>query len=139
MKNLIIFLSIILSFNSCSQNDEIIKKSNSIVGTWKLIETYESNGGNNPQWTTISDGYTYIFTKNGKFTSNRFSECTDGSYSITGINLTLDYSCNNFDTGIETPAGTFIEEYSFEGENIILTPTYLTCIEGCKFKFQKIE
>ena len=138
MKTLILFFSIIFSITSCN-SDDTNKQDNNIIGTWKLIETYGSDGGNNPQWTLVNNGYMYTFNENGSFTSNRFSECSEGNYSISANNLTLDYSCSNFDTGIETTAGTFLEEYSFEGTNIILTPTYLTCIEGCKFKFQKIE
>ena len=129
----------LLSFTNCSKDDGAKDQDNSIIGTWELIEAYGSDGGSNPQWASVDNGYKYTFNENGSFTSNRFLECFEGNYSISEISLTLDYGCSNFDTGIETPAGTFVEKYSFEGTNIILTPTYLGCIEGCKYKFQKLN
>ena len=122
-----------LPFVNCSNSSN----ENSIIGTWQLIETYGSDGGSNPEWTTVENGYIYTFYINGNFTSNRFSECLEGNYTISENNLILDYGCTDFNTGIETPAGTFIEDYTFEGEYLILTPTYLTCIEGCSYKFKK--
>jgi len=138
MKNLILIFSILISLTSCN-SDDTNKQESTVIGNWKLIETYGSDGGNNPQWNSVANGYTYTFNQNGSFTSNRFSECSEGNYSILANNLTLDYGCSNFDTGIETPAGTFVEKLVFENENLILTPTYLACIEGCAFKFEKIQ
>ena len=138
MKNLILIFSILIIFINCA-NDDTNKQENSIIGTWKLIETYGSDGGSNPQWSTITNGYSYTFNQSGNFTSNRFSECSEGKYSISGDDLILDYGCNGFTTSIENPEGTFIEKFIFERGNLILTPTYLTCIEGCGYKFQKIE
>ncbi|PCI34200.1 MAG: hypothetical protein COB60_06615 [Flavobacteriaceae bacterium] len=139
MKNLILLFSIILSFNSCSQNEEEKNSDNSIVGTWKLIEVYSSDGGSNPQWKLVENGYIYTFKIDGTFTSNRFSECSIGKFELNNSNLTLRFDCNGFTTGIESPEGTFIENFNKKNNEIILKPTYLNCIEGCGNKFQKIK
>ncbi|APY12118.1 hypothetical protein BWZ22_13155 [Seonamhaeicola sp. S2-3] len=138
MKPIILILSMLLSFTSCS-DDDTKSQEESFLGTWKLIETYGSDGGSNPQWTIVDNGYTYTFSNDGTFSSTRFTECTTGTYDVSNNTITLDYSCVGFDTGVENPPGTFVENYNFENGNIILTPTYMNCIEGCGYKFEKIE
>jgi len=138
MKPIILILSMLLSFTSCSDDDTKSQEEN-FLGTWKLIETYGSDGGSNPQWTIVDNGYTYTFSNDGTFSSTRFTECTTGTYDVSNNTITLDYSCVGFDTGVENPPGTFVENYNFENGNIILTPTYMNCIEGCGYKFEKIE
>lgn len=138
MKNIILIFSMLLSLTSCS-DDAVKAQETSIAGTWKLIETYGSDGTGNPQWTTVDNGYTYTFSSKGSFTSTRFAECSTGTYQITSSTLTLTYDCDGFGTGIESPAGTFVENIAFDDGKIILTPTYLTCIEGCGFKFEKVK
>ena len=110
-----------------------------LVGKWKLTETFNSDGGTPPEWTAIDNGYTYSFHQDGSFTSNRFSECTHGTYTLEANLLKLDFGCTDFTSGIESPKGTFIEEINFEKEFVILIPTYLTCFEGCKYKFEKLQ
>lgn len=139
MKNLILLFSLILSFSSCSQNEEEKINDNSIFGTWKLIEVYSSDGGSNPQWKPVVNGYTYTFNLDGTFTSNRFSECSIGKFELNNTTLTLKFDCIGFTTGIESPEGTFIENFIKNNNEIILKPTYLNCIEGCGNKFQKIK
>lgn len=138
MKPIILILSMLLSFTSCS-DDDTKSQEESFLGTWKLIETYGSDGGSNPQWTIVDNSYTYTFSNDGTFSSTRFTECTTGTYDVSNNTITLDYSCVGFDTGVENPSGTFVENYNFENGNIILTPTYMNCIEGCGYKFEKIE
>ena len=137
MKSLIFIVGIIISCHSCSQNNESEVEDNSIIGTWKLVEVYSSDGGSNPKWNKIENGYVYIFKSDNSFTSNRFSECETGSFTFSQTQLILTYNCPDFSTGIEYPAGTFIENYSKNNGEIILKPTYLTCIEGCGYKFRK--
>ncbi len=137
MKKLIFILTTLISLSSCDRNDPIIQE-NSIYGTWKLIEIYGSDGGSNPKWTSATIVYTYTFNENGSFTSNRFSECTSGTYSLENDKLILNFGCEGFTTGIESPKGTFIEQMYFENDNLILYPTYLDCDEGCGWKFDKL-
>jgi hypothetical protein len=129
-----IFLSFILvAILSCtkSSNDKPLNTS-SIFGTWKLVKVGTAFGDN-----TISDGYTYIFNKDNTFTSNRFLVCSEGFFSMSETILTLVYNCDTFSSG--NPPGTFIEEYRFENNRLLLNPTYKDCIEGCIYKFKKID
>lgn len=137
MKNMYLILSIFFFTTGCSE-EEAKPKEDFIYGTWKLIEIYQSDGSSNPQWTNVDSGYTYTFNNDGTFSSTRFSECTSGTYEVSSNSITLDYSCNGFDTGIENPPGTFVENYFFENNNLIIIPSYLHCIEGCNYKFEKI-
>ena len=123
----------------CSNNDENKTEENSIVGTWKLIEIYNNPGFGSGSWNTVDNGYTYTFSTNGEFTSTRFTECSSGIYSIESNELSLDFDCDGFTAGIENPEGTFIEQFAFESSNVVFTPTYLNCIEGCGWKFEKIN
>jgi len=136
--SLLMILSLVF-FTSCNNDDENIKEENSIVGTWRLIEIYNDPGDGSGSWNSVDNGYLYNFSENGQFTSTRFSECSSGSYSMNSTELTLDFDCDGFTTGIEAPEGTFIENYTFESNTIILVPTYLSCIEGCGWKFEKIN
>lgn len=137
MKTIILIFSMLFSLFSCNGTDTI-EQENSIYGTWTLIEIYGSDGGSNPQWTSVTIVYTYTFNENGSFTSSRFSECTSGTYSIENDKLILNFGCEGFTTGIESPPGTFIEQMYFENGHLILKPTYLNCIEGCGWKFDKL-
>ncbi|WP_445733741.1 hypothetical protein [Mariniflexile sp.] len=139
MKNLILIFNLIIVASSCSQNDENKQIGNSIYGTWKLIETYNGTGGGTSQWATIDNGYRYTFNTDNTFTSNRFSECSSGTYELTTSNLILTFDCDGFNTGIESPPGTFVENYAFGDSYLFLTPTYLNCDEGCSNKFDKVE
>lgn len=137
MKKIFLSLIAIISFYSCSQNENTEKENLSLIGSWKLIETYNSDGGSTPSWKSVENGYTYSFKSDGSFTSNRFSECTKGNYTISYNKLTLTFDCAGFNTGIENSPGVFIEELIFDNSSIILKPTYLNSIEGCSFKFKK--
>lgn len=131
MKNLILLCSVILSFNSCSQNDENKTNNNSIVGTWKLIEFYSSDGGSTPQWHTVENGYTYTFYSNGIIKSNKFS--CDGKYTISNSNtMHIEFDCDNSKMN-----GNF--DFTFIEKKMIFTPNPNTCFEGCNEKFMKIE
>lgn len=134
MKLLILLLIPVLI--SCTDKGPVTQ-NDSLEGTWRLIEIYNGDGGSNSSWTPVENGYTYTFMKNGNFTSNRFEACTKGSYSISSNKLILVYGCNGFSTGVETPEGTFIENYDIKDGFLILSPTYLNCDEGCENKFEK--
>lgn len=122
----------------CSSDDKVATEQ-SIIGTWKLIEVDLDPGDASGSWSSVENGYTYNFSANGQFTSTRFSECSTGTYSLDSNQLTLDFDCDGFTTGIEDPEGTFIENYTFESNTVIVVPTYITCIEGCGWKFEKVN
>lgn len=134
-----IIIVIILSIIGCNKEDDNTEQEKSIVGNWQLIEIYSNPGAGSGNWNSVENGYTYSFSANGEFTSTRFSECSTGTYSIESNELSLDFDCDGFTTGIESPEGTFIEQLTFETKDLILKPTYLNCIEGCGWKFKKIN
>lgn len=137
MKNLLLSLCMIFSLAACNEDDNKEQYS-MVIGSWLLTEIYGSDGGQG-SWNGVENGFVYTFNSDMTFTSTRFSECTYGDYSVTDNLLTLKFGCEEFDTGIENPPGTFIEAMSFEGEALILSPTYMNCDEGCSYKFKRIK
>lgn len=132
---LLLSLGSLLILSSCNSDDDVqqIPHDGSIVGTWELIEYFGSDGAENPQWKVAEDRYTYTFDSDGSFTTTRFSECDFGRYELNDSILTLQYGC------FEPPKGTFINNFRLSADYMILTPQYLTCIEGCGSKFRKIK
>ncbi len=132
------FLLFALTLFGCN-NDEELNPEQLIIETWQLIEIYGDPGDGSGSWSSVDNGYKYIFTADNQFTTNRFSECDFGIYSLNSNKLILDFGCEGFTTGIENPEGTFIERMTFESKNLILNPTYLICDEGCGWKFKKVN
>lgn len=126
---------LVCTLSGCSVNSDW--DENSLAGTWQLEAAYSSSGGPG-SWSTVEDGFTYKFQRDGKFFSNRFEECGQGTYSTTANELTLNYNCEGFVIGSEDAEGVLVEEFRFEGKSLFLTPKYLLCIEGCSYKFRKI-
>ncbi|KFF07193.1 DUF5640 domain-containing protein [Flavobacterium reichenbachii] len=124
MKQLLLTLTVLFVLTGCSNDDKNLD-TNNIIGTWKLHKT--------------QNGYTYTFNTDGTFKSSRFTKCLTGKYTVSSDKLTLDYDCEGFTTQIETPSGTFIENFKLEKGYMYLSPTYLTCDEGCSYKFKKIS
>lgn len=114
---------------SCS-SDTSETQENSLIGTWKLVEVYESNGGAQPSWKTVEDGFTYSFKENSLVTSSKF-DCS-GIYGIkSSQSFTIEFGCES-----GKMKGTL--DYRFVEGNLILTPNPNTCIEGCDQKFTKV-
>lgn len=133
MKNLILIFSIILSFNSCSQNDENKTDNNSIVGTWKVIEILSSDGGSPLLWHTIENGSTYTFYSNGVIKSSKFSCDVSGRYTIINSNLIhVEYDCGNSKINYNL-------DFTFMENKLLLTPNPNNCYEGCTEKLMKIK
>ncbi|QBN20184.1 hypothetical protein [Flavobacterium nackdongense] len=131
-----IFYLAILYFSalSCSKSEGDNSTKPSVVGKWKQIELYNSDGGSSPSWHTITNGYTIELLSNGTFNSTKHSECTTGSYTISSTNeISMTYNCsgftNNFIEKIETITNT----------QLILKPIYINCDEGCSVKFAKLN
>ena len=137
MKNSFIIIVSFIIFFGCSKDDDT---SNKLVGNWVLIETYNSDGGSPGSWNEVSeeDSYFINLTEALTFTSDKFSECTAGIYIKDEVSFSLIFGCDGFTAGIENPPGTFKENYYFENSNLIVTPNYLNCDEGCLYKFKKI-
>jgi len=134
MKTLPIYCLLFLGlFVNCTSTDNS-PQENSIFGSWQLIEYFDIYG-TNPPWNPVDDGYLYTFNEDGTFYSNRFNECLEGVFSLNNNELTLEYGCEGFTTGMETPEGVFVEQITFENNTLILTPTYMNCDEGCGYRF----
>ncbi|WP_452222492.1 hypothetical protein [Lacinutrix salivirga] len=89
MKNLIYLFCLVLSF-SCSNNDD--KPENNVpqelIGKWKLIEIYASDGNSN-SWVPYDSGESYdIWFKEdlGLVVSTMVEGCQIGSFSISSNN-----------------------------------------------------
>ena len=145
MKNLkIIVLSFICIFViNCSENSETTSNEDTLTGKWMLVETYVTYGANG-EW--IGDFmpapeeliYSYTLNNDGTFTSTKFEDCQSGNYTFSSSEIIFDFECEGFTAGIENPPGTFKENYTFDNRNLILTPQYLLCVEGCGWKFVKV-
>ena len=134
MKTLIYLPILLFLTMSCSNSNDDDSSKASIIGKWKLIELYNSDGGSSPSWHTITNGYTIEFFSNGTFTSTKHIECTTGSYTISPTNeVNMTYNCvgftNSYLEKVETNTST----------QLILKPSYLNCDEGCSVKFEKIN
>ena len=126
--------------SSCSKKDDtlVIKdfsgKDEPIIGKWKLVEAFISDGG--PQyWVNVENGEEITFTGDGLFSSNRFSECTKGDFSIELNELYLNYNCEGFTSGMENSEGLITCNIAFESNDLLLTPTSLICIVGWNYKY----
>src|SRR5699024_9416498 len=111
-------LSVLLSLTGCSHDDTNIQENN-LLGTWKLIETYGSDGGSNPQWTTVSNGYTYTFGDDGTLISDRFT--CNGSYTLLSQNqVKISFDCTDSQFNL-------VYNFTFKNQNLILIPDLLNC------------
>ena len=87
-------IATLLFFIACDKTmDEPLTEDESlIVGKWKNTEAYISAGG--PQyWVDVENGAEIEFFENGTFSSDRFTECITGNFSIEENKLLLDYNC----------------------------------------------
>ncbi len=138
MKNLF-YLLVICSLFNCKNTDDNDSQASSLVGNWKLIEEYVVDGVNG-NWVTVlgENSYHIQLFENSTFSSTKYNECEIGTYSFINDELTFDYGCDGFTIGVETPEGVFVENYQLLDEFLFLTPTYLSCFEGCGLKFIKL-
>ncbi len=129
MKTLIATLLVLATLIGCNIENEREQES-PIYSTWKLIETYGSDGDSEPKWTTINNGYVYTFKKDGRIITNRF--ICNGSYQILNNTITIDFNC---------PSSQFNLTYSYtiENEYLVLVPDPINCDEGCSEKFKKMN
>lgn len=134
------FIISLLFFIACDKTDEpIVADESLIAGKWKNTEAYISAGGPH-YWINVENGAEIEFFESGTFSSNRFTECTNGDFSIVENELLLEYSCDGFNSVAENDEGLITYKLEFYSNYFILTPTSgPICIEGCSSKFQRIE
>lgn len=140
MKTTYLILITLLCITTACTKDESDKEKDLILGSWELKEIYSNDGSSsNGEWQPPNTIYKYTFLDDNTFTSTRFLECDYGTYTFTEDTIELNFGCENFTTGIEIPPGVFKENYTFENNHLILVPTYLSCDEGCGWKFKRIQ
>ncbi|MFN0729329.1 lipocalin family protein [Polaribacter gochangensis] len=128
----IVLVSFIFLLVSCTKNEEINELT--FIGKWKLIESFGSDGVTNPAWNSVSNGYVYEFSENLTFTRTQTqTNCREGYYTFENDVLTLTNSCSLNSNLI------YSFKISYDGNNLILTPKFLDCIEGCGLKYEKIQ
>lgn len=83
MKNLCSLLLLLFLLTACGKADDkpISPNANLLEGKWKQNEAFISAGG--PQyWVDVENGEEIDFYSNGTFSSNRFTECSTGTFSL---------------------------------------------------------
>ena len=129
---------LIFCFGCNKTSDEpIIADASTISGKWKETEAFISAGG--PQyWVNVENGEEIEFLENGTFTSDRFTECIGGNYSIANNELQLKYNCDGFNSESENEEGFITYKIEIFSNYFLLTPTSgPICIEGCSYKYEK--
>ncbi len=140
MKTIYLIFIAVLCINTACTKGESDTQEEIIFGNWELIEIFSNDGGSSGgEWQQPNTVYNYIFFEDNTFTSTRFLECDYGTYTFTENTIELHFGCEDFTTGIENPPGVFKENYTFENNHLILVPTYLSCDEGCGWKFKRIQ
>lgn len=138
MRYLILILSTFILNTGCSKDDSNRNLENQVLGNWKLIEIFGEDGVGG-SWQPVENGYEYNFNSDNTFSSTRFEECMTGNFVVTDNLLRLTFDCDDFQTGFENDNNEIVEMIDFDDGNLILTPTYLNCDEGCDYKFEKIS
>ena len=136
MKNMILILSMFFLFSGCDKETQTEPQENSIYGTWQLTEIYALSGTTG-KWEQVRDGYTFSIEPSNTFSSEKFQECTQGTVEINETRIIFKYECDGFTAGIESPVGEFSYTYSFVENKLSLHPDFLSCIEGCGYRFSK--
>lgn len=131
MKTFILLMMFLLTTGSCTKQETETNEQKVLYGTWKLIEVLISNGGP-ATWTTPNESYEHTFERNGNFISTWKTNCSTGNYSISTELLTFKYDCIELNY-------THKFEFNSDKTELILTPTYINCIEECLYKYKKIE
>ncbi len=135
MKSYFSFFVIFLLLG-CQVFDEKVpyeKKPEGLLGKWQVVERTFSYGGP-PQTQEVENGPIYYFRADSTFTTNGFDKCYEGTFSVTGDELTLTSSCST-----EEETNTIIYQMSFQKDFMMLSPIDPICIEGCSKKLKKLK
>lgn len=137
MKRLFLALTIGLTAMGCNRYGKEDELTSDFTGTWRLTEYYDVI----LNWRKVpkESQYTYTFKKDSTFTSTKFSDCGYGTYKVVKDTLKLTYTCPNFQNPYRLPTNTLREIMKIENGNLILTPTYRFCDDGCDEKFKKMS
>tara|TARA_B110000114_G_C14824950_1_gene290247 strand:+ start:26 stop:451 length:426 start_codon:yes stop_codon:yes gene_type:complete len=138
MKNMYLILAVLFLFTGCNEKEAKQQEDTSIYGTWQLTQSFVVDGVSG-DWKDIENGFIITLNKNNTFSSNKFQECSIGTYSINTNNnkITFEYGCSNF-TPCESNSSKCVEVFVLENQLLKFTPEYSSCIEGCGERLKKI-
>lgn len=120
---------------SCNLDDEMFQdQPHGLVGTWKVVETAESSGAE-MNVRSVKDGQEITFLANETFVIKPTDNCGSGFYYHVDDRLTLDIFCGNE----EEKSQSVIYNVQFEKDYMILVPLSPMCIEGCWYKYKKLN
>ena len=127
-----LFIGIVLLQLSCKKDPQEVDSSK-LEGKWKLV----GRDFGLPDWKVdVEDGEELTFYPDSAF-SKGVSKCSEGPYSVSGKFVTFDYSCPDKETLLSEGIQKWI--FSIKDGNLILTPTFLICDEGCTSFYKKIS
>lgn len=136
----LLVLVLLSQFSACNNDDTDSPNptDTAILGKWKLTAAYISSGG--PQyWVDVEDGEEIEFLSEGSFTSTNYPECKEDGYTLDGENLVLDYDCEDMELVAENEDGLITFHIEFEDGHFLLSPTSVLCIEGCSYKYERMD
>ena len=128
MKTIILIFSLFIL--GCSKNDTPKEDPNNIpqelIGKWKIVQVYETDGGSEPQWRDEDTGhsYDYWFKSNGTYV--KFDGISNGVYIINS---------GNYITLTNVSSVTYLIE-SISNDEILIN--YLN-FEPLKYKYIKVS
>ena len=132
MKNVSSFVLVFLVLISCKSDDGFL--SDSIVGTWRLVEMLADPGDGSGEFMPVTSSKIIEFLADGSFTSNGnicvFSTLNDGDSE--GSYLTTD---EGYSVECEGP---FFSPLNLQLKDGFLILTFL-CIEPCQQKYKRIQ
>jgi hypothetical protein len=93
---LILSLFILGCSNDDSPNEEPSNTPQELIGKWKIVEVYETDGASEPQWRDENTGaiYDYWFKSDKSFMQS--DGIYEGNYTVdSSLNLTLTINSSN--------------------------------------------
>ena len=142
MKTMILILPIFFLITGCGEEEPKQQlDTNSIYGTWQLVEQYYFNYGylEKDTWTKVLNGETIVFYKNDLFFSSRADTCSINPLTSGRFRMGTADNYNFIEMSLSCTEDIFnIKDiYTFENNYLILSPIDV-CDEGCAFKYKKI-
>lgn len=134
----LLVLVLLSPLSACNDTENENPNDHSILGKWKLTEAFISSGG--PQyWVDVEDGEEIEFLSNSRFTSTNYPECPEGEYVLDEENLVLDFDCEDIELVAENEEGLVTFRIEFKNGDFLLSPTSVICIEGCSYKYERMD
>lgn len=129
----LLFFITCIAFSACSNSEDVIPESTSIIGKWQLIETYADPGDGSGKFIAVKSNKTLNFsstevrTNEGSFCSNLSTDTyslSESEYEGTIYTLLKYGSCD------------MAYSYVIAGNTLTI---YYNCIEGCGERYKRIK